>query len=140
MDEASIRAAKLLTGIAESNYEMSRLANELRRNKNIAEVSVDFECSRNSNYFDYGTGSPYLFNWYLDASLADGRSLAAIVELFWDDQKWMVESRIETPGDNGPISVFEPPDREANNIDDLVQILTTATAEVIKAASDRLLT
>lgn len=136
MDEASIRATKLLTGIAESNYEMSRFANELRQNKNIAEVSVDFECSRNSNFFDYGTGSPYLFNWYVDASLADGRSLAAIIELFWDDQKWLVESRIEASGDNEAIPVFEPPDREADNIDDLVQILTRATAEVIKAAKE----
>ena len=134
MDQESLKAASVLAAIANSNYQMSCFADGLRQSKDVAKVSVDLECARNSNYFDYGIGSPYLFNWYVDITLADDRSFAVIIELFWNDDEWFVESRIETPGENGPHSLVEIPECHAIGIEDLIEALTDSTTYIIKAA------
>ena len=135
MDRESLKAAGLLAAIAESNYQMACFADTVRRSAAGASVSSDFECSKNSAYFDYGSGSsPYLFDWYVDVSFADGRAFAVIIELSWDDARWLVESRIEVPGELGPRSLFESPDYYASSIDELNSALSTATTEIIEAA------
>jgi len=134
MDKESTQAANLLGAIAESNYKLSCFADHLRKTADPAEISLDFECSRNSNYFDYGTGSPYLFNWYIDARFRSGRSLAVIIDLFWTDQKWFVDSRVETSGDNAPIPLISLPEHEAASIAEFIEVLELVTTEILDGA------
>src|SRR4051812_9918494 len=135
MDKESIKAAGLLAAIAESNYHLACFADVLRQSEDVLKVSLDFECSRNSNYFDYGrSGSPYLFDWYVDFTLVGGRSLAIFIEMSWDESTWILESRLETSGENGPVSLVDGPDRRASSIDDLIEALSTDTTGIIEAA------
>jgi hypothetical protein len=138
MDEESIKAAKLLAAIAESNYGIFRFAEAAKKTNRVEGISHDFECSRNSNYFDYGTGSPYLFDWYVEMNVIDGRVITLIIELLWDDQKWLVQSRLETPGESGSIPLVDFPERGAETVEDLIELLKTATTELIEAGADQL--
>jgi hypothetical protein len=135
MDIESKQAAKLLGAIVESRHQLFLMADDLRTRPEVSNVSQDFECYRNQGYFEFGTGSAYIFDWYVDIELHNGNSLWWKIELFWDELKWNIESRIGVPGDNGPNTLKEFPSKEAKTIDDLINQLEKATSELVNSVN-----
>lgn len=140
MDTASKQAARLLGAIVESKHKLFLMADNLRSRPNVGKVAHDFECYRNFSYFEFGSGSAYIFDWYVDIELQNGNSIWWKLELLWDESKWIVESRIEAPGDHGPNTLKEFASREAETIDDLIIQLEKATSELVDSANSADLT
>jgi hypothetical protein len=130
----SKQAAKVLAAIAESNGRLLDLANEMRSRPEVNKVSHDFECQRNYSHSEFGTGPPYIFDWYVDIELGDGRSVWWVIDVFWDEAKWVIKCRIEVPGEYGPKTLKEFPERNAETIDQFVTQLQAATSELVDSA------
>jgi hypothetical protein len=134
MNDESKQATRLLGAIAESNHGFLTLANDLRSRPDVANVSYDFECRRNDNYFEFGTGPAYAFDWYVDVSLRNGNSIWWELNVYWDASHWVIETRVEVPGEHGPNTLEEFPDRRAETIDEFIDQLGEATSELIASA------
>ncbi len=107
----------------------------LRKKLNVRHISYDFECSRNAAHFEYGWDTPYLYSWYVEIELMDGRPITFIVQLHWNEQSWCTQSCIETSGETAPTVLVSFPDRKADTIDEVVDALSTLTSELVDAGN-----
>jgi hypothetical protein len=134
MDSESRRATKVLAALAESNARSLNLVHHFRSMPEVKNVSFDFGCYRNQSHVSSGTGSPYIFNWYVDVELRNGNGIWWALDIQWDEDKWIIESRVELPSDYRPNIIKQFPDRFAETIDDFITQLDEATAELIDSA------
>ena len=130
MDQASEQVTKVLSALIETNHEIFKLAKRLSARQEVVKVADAFQWSRNHAHSEFGVGSPYLLDWYVDAELATGRSLVWILELTWPDGLWTIESRVETTGDDGLQPLQEFPTRTAESVAELINELQVARTEL----------
>ena len=135
MDTNSKAATKVLAAIAESNSSTMVMVRRLEAMTEVENVSFDFECSKNQAYLEFGVSSPYLFNWYVDVSLKNGNSILWKLDVSWDESNWIIEASVELPGEYGPNTLREFPDRVAETIDEFVVQLAGATSELLESAN-----
>lgn len=135
MDSDSKQATKVLAALAESSSRVIALVRQFQSMPDVEKVSFDFECSKNQSYGDYGSGgTPYVFNWYVDVALKNGNAIWWGLDVLWDEDKWIIESRVELPGDSGPNTLKEFPDRSAETIEEFVRQLDEATTQLLGSA------
>jgi hypothetical protein len=134
MDRESEQSTKLLGAIAETTQRLFRMAESMSALPEVIRATQDFQCSKNFSYTEFGVGSPCLLDWYVDVELSTGKSLIWVLEVHWPDNNWVIESRIETPGEHGAQTVQEFPCRIAETVADVIEHLELATAELIDSA------
>ena len=135
MDSDSKQATEVLAALAESCSRSMTLVHQFQSMSEVEKVSFDFECSKNHSYWEYGSGgSPYIFNWYVDVALKNGKAIWWALDVLWDEDKWIIESRVELPGDYGPNILKEFPDRCAETVDEFVRQLDEATSQLLGSA------
>jgi len=100
----------------------------------IEKVSFDFECYKNQSYWEFGSGSPYVFQWSVDVALKNGNAVWWALDVLWDENEWIIESRVELPGDYGPNTLKAFPDRCAQTVDEFVMQLDEATTQLLSSA------
>ena len=101
----------------------------------VEKVSFDFDCYRNQSYWEFGGGSPYIFQWYVDVALKNGNAIWWALDVDWDDDAWRIESRVELPSEHGPVILRELPDRHAETVDEFISQLAEATTELLDSAT-----
>ena len=134
MDSESKSAGNVLAAIAESNARFLEFANMLRSSHGVIKVAHDFECRRTTNYSEFGTGPRYLFDWYVDVELRNHVSVWWAMDVSWDEEYWIISSRVEMPGESRPKALNEIPDRHAGTINQFVSYLEAATSELLDSA------
>jgi hypothetical protein len=134
MDNGSKQATKVLAAIAESNSRFLELANNMKSRPEVNKVSHDFECQRSYNHSEFGTEPAYVFDWYVDVELHNNKSVWWVMDVYWDESTWVIKSRVEVPGDNGPKTLTEFADKQAETINEFVAQLQIATSEVVESA------
>ena len=135
MDSDSKQATKVLAALAESCSRSMALVRQFEAMSEVEKVSFDFECYKNQNCWEYGSGgSPYVFNWYVDVALKNGHAIWWTLDVLWDEDKWMIESRVELPGDYGPNTLKEFPAKSAETVDEFVRQLDEATTQLLGSA------
>jgi hypothetical protein len=56
------------------------------------------------------------------------------MDLYWDETNWVIESRVEVPGDHGPKTLKEFPDKHAETVNEFIAQLQAVTSEVVDSA------
>ena len=136
MDSGSKQATRVLAALAESGCSCRALARRFQSMPEVEKVSSDFDCYRNQSYREFGGGgSPYIIRWYVDVALKNGNAIWWALDVDWDDDAWRIESRVELPGDHGPIILKEFPDRRAESVDGFIRRLAEATTELLDSAA-----
>ena len=134
MDSESKQATKVLAALAESSSRGTALVHQFQSISEVEKVSFDFDCYKNQSYWEYGGGSPYVFNWYVDVALKNGNAIWWMLDVQWDEDKWIIESSVELPGKYGPNTLKEFPDRSAETVDEFVRQLDEATTQLLGSA------
>ena len=135
MDSESRQATRVLAALAESSGSSMTLVRRFQAMPEVEKVSFDFDCYRLQSYQEFGTGSPYTFQWYVDVALKNGNAIWWALDVEWDESKWIVGSRVELPGEYGPNILRRFPDRHAETVDGFVRQLAEATAELLASAA-----
>ena len=134
MDYESKSATKVLAALAESYNRGVALARRFQAMPEVERVSFDFDCYKNQNHWEYGGGPPYVFDWYVDVLLKNGNSIWWKLDVQWDEDNWVIESSVELPGEYGPNTLKEFPDRLAETVDQFIAQLDEATSQLLESA------
>jgi hypothetical protein len=135
MDSESKQATRVLAALAENSNRSMALVHRFQAMPEVEQVSFDFECFKNHSYWEFGTGSPYIYQWYVDVALKNGNAIWWAIDIEWDVDKWIVESRVELPSDRSPIILKRFPDRHAETVDEFVRQLAEATTQLLDSAA-----
>jgi hypothetical protein len=133
MDSYSKQATMVLAALAESSSRSMELVHRFQAMPEVLKVSFDFDCFRNQSYWQFNVGSPYIFQWYVDVALKNDKAIWWALDVHWDEEKWLIESRVEIPGDSYPNILKQFPDRTAITIDEFVHQLKEATSELLES-------
>jgi hypothetical protein len=134
MDADSQQATRILAALAESSGRSMELVRRFESMPEVLRVSFDFDCFRNQSYWEFKVGSPYIYQWYVDVALKNDKAIWWAVDVYWDEEKWFIESRVELPGNYGPNILKEFPKRAALTIDEFVDQLKEATSQLLESA------
>ena len=134
MDSDSKQATRILVALAESSGRSMALVHSFPALPEIEKVSFDFDCYKNQSYWEFGNGSPYIFNWYVDVALKNGNAIWWALDVQWDENKWIIETRVELPSDYSPNILKEFPDRFAGTVDEFISELNEATTQLLESA------
>lgn len=125
MDVESMQVAKLLMAIAETNEKFIALSQDLRSRPEIIRVLHSLECRK------YGTGVG--LEGYVDAELKNGKAICWWLEVHWNEEKWLIESRILVNSDQGQDTIKEFPEKVSGTLDEFIAHLELATNELINS-------
>ncbi|MEP7039264.1 MAG: hypothetical protein ABI891_13090 [Acidobacteriota bacterium] len=135
MDSESKQATRVLAALAESSGKSMSLVHRFQSMPEVEKVSFDFDCYKNQSYWEFGRGSPYIFNWYVDVALKNGNAIWWALDIQWVEEKWIIESCVELPGDYNPEILKEFPDRFAETVDEFIFQLNDATSQLLDSAN-----
>ena len=134
MDSESKSATRILAALAESSSKSMTLVHHLQSMPEVEEVYFDFDCYKNQSYWEFGSGSPYVFDWYVDVALKNGNAIWWMLDVQWDEKRWIIKSGVELPGKYGSNTLKGFPDRFAETIDEFIVQLNEATSQLLASA------
>jgi hypothetical protein len=80
--------------------------------------------------YDYGL----TIDAYVDVGTSDGHSMAWLLQIVWDEPRWIVTARVTTNRGDHEEVVMRHPDIEATSLDELIAALENATTVLIESA------
>jgi hypothetical protein len=134
MDSASQQATIVLAALVECKAKGRALVEKLEAVPEVQAVTFEFDCYRNHSHYAFDTGSPYIFEWVVDVFLRDSAAIWWSLDVRWDNVKWIIESKVEVPGDHGAITIKRFADRYAETVDEFVRELDEAATELLNSA------
>ena len=120
MDIESKQATKLLAAIIECNEKLKAMAKDFESRPEVSKVYHEFEWNKNGDFIESGAWPTYWVDGYVDVSLRNGHSIWWEINVEWDAEKWIFEASVNLPGEYGPNTLKEFPDRVAHTIDDFI--------------------
>jgi len=128
MDVQSKYAIKFVHALATVKSQFTELAQRIRLRSQVIRVLHSIES------FMYQTHSA--IEGYVDVELDNGKGVAWLLDIGWDDNQWIIESRVVL-NDNVPRSTQETikdfPTRTAETLDECIEQLLQATSELINS-------
>jgi hypothetical protein len=137
-DTESKHIAKFLEALAGSRLELAELAHKLESRPDVIGALYSLECSK------YRRLSPECFNYqtyvalegYVDVELRNGKGIAWWLEIHWNDERWVIESRVllnDNRGQNAQEVIREFSDRTAETLDKCIEQLSQAISDLISS-------
>jgi hypothetical protein len=121
MDNESKYAVKILEALATCNSIFTELAAKVRNQANVTRVIHNLECRQYQ--------SEFCIEGYVDAELHDGNAVAWYLEVRWNDEVWVIESRILVNDPQGQYTLKQFPDKIIKTLDEFAE-------EILKTALD----
>ena len=129
MDITSKQAKRVLEAIASSHETLIDLSVKLRLRPEVTDVLQDVYLRR------YESGPTV--EGYVDAKLRNGKAICWWLELTWDENTWLVESRVMISNliiDEGSSDLIRFKDKAADTLDEFIAVLEAATLELVQSA------
>src|SRR6266496_232077 len=130
MDNQSKHAKRALEAIALTHKRLIDLSIKLRFRSDVIEVLQDVYVR------GYESGSTV--EGYVDAKLHNGKGICWWLEINWDEDNWLIESRVTVSNlrmDQGSKDLMRFNDRAAETLDEFVVRLEEATSELVESAN-----
>ena len=119
----------MLEAIALSHETLIDLSVKLRFRPEVTDVLQDVYLRR------YESGPTV--EGYVDATLRNGKGICWWLEVTWDENTWLVESRVTLSNliiDEGTTDLIRFKDKKAETADEFIILLEEATLELVQSA------
>ena len=123
MDALSNELTRIFQGIAKSNQVLIDLCESLRFSPFVHAVVRGFDLRT------YETD--VMIEGFVDAELTSSKAICAWLEIRWNQDNWIIETRVLVNDDHGQPLYEGFPDRTPSTLDDFLLQLQGATSDLV---------
>lgn len=128
MDDKSKYVAKFLETIALNNKKFMQLADWLRSQPDVLSVKQGIDFSQ----YESGTR----VDFYVDAEIRSDKSICWWFEIYWENERWVIEYSVLNTHNQGQDKLKEFPDKLPETFDEFIAQFNKSTDELITSASE----